>query len=94
MLEALESDTSVVYSRADDEFSFTGEKSDRDHFVEAIRVFFDHGKIAIDDVPYQTQQARKNYILNIVPEHNRGGKCIVPRKSSPACTRRRGCLST
>ncbi|WP_423744764.1 hypothetical protein V5735_01595 (plasmid) [Haladaptatus sp. SPP-AMP-3] len=70
--EILESEAGVVYSPEDDEIVFTGEKSDKGHYVEAIQLLFEYGYFSMDQIPYQKPRAKKRYLFNTEPVQKSG----------------------
>lgn len=70
--EKLEDKTEIRFDDSSREFIFSDSKSDKENFVDFMRVLFEEGHMTKEDLPYQTKYARNAYLLNTKPVDQKG----------------------
>lgn len=70
--EKLEAETGIRFDDTSKEFIFSDSKSDKENFVNFVRVLFEEGHMTKDDLPYQTKYARSAYLINTEPVDQNG----------------------
>ena len=70
--EKVEAESGVKFDRSSQEFVFGDDRTDKENFVNFIRVLFEHNHITKEDLPYQTKYARDAYLINTEPKDQNG----------------------
>jgi len=70
--------TGINYDPEDDEIHFVDGKSDKENYVNFIQFLFDEEYLTKQDLPYQTPNARKHWLLNTQPVHKDGSSMERP----------------
>lgn len=65
--EKVEADTGIRFDESKKEFIFNDNKTDKENFVDFIRVLFEDDHMSAEDLPYQTKYARNAYLINTEP---------------------------
>jgi hypothetical protein len=70
--EKVEAESGVKFDRSSQEFIFGDDRTDKENFVNFIRVLFEDDHITKEDLPYQTKYARDAYLINTEPKDQNG----------------------
>ncbi len=70
--EKVESEAGIEFDRSSQELIFGDDRTDKENFVNFIRVLFEDGHMTKEDLPYQTKYARDAYLINTKPEDQNG----------------------
>lgn len=76
--ERLEDVTGIQYDDEADEIIFVDQRSDKENYMSFVKFLFDEGYMEKDDLPYQTPNARKHWLLNTQPVHKDGSNMDRP----------------
>lgn len=68
----LEDATGIRYDEETEDIIFVDERSDKENYLSFVKFLFDEGYMEKDDLPYQTPNARKHWLLNTQPVHKDG----------------------
>jgi len=70
--QKLKKETGIQFDDSSQQFVFSDNKTDKENFVNFIRVLFEEGHMTKEDLPYQTKYARNAYLINTEPVDQEG----------------------
>lgn len=76
--ERLENVTGIKYDEENEDIIFVDERSDKENYLSFVKFLFDEGYLRKEDLPYQTPNARKHWLLNTQPVHKNGSEMDRP----------------
>lgn len=76
--DRLEKVTGIQYDDETGEIMFVDQRSDKENYTSFVKFIFDEGYMEKEDLPYQTPNARKHWLLNTQPVHKDGSDMDRP----------------
>lgn len=70
----LEKVTGIQYDPESEDIVFVENRSDKENYLSFVKFLFDEGYMDKSDLPYQTPNARKHWLLNTQPVHKDGSE--------------------